>query len=122
MLVDNAHTPNKETEDTYSDISGNECADGDYSAQAVSGLTWAKTGARAFNLDHSQISYGSSVTIAARYCYFVRRAGGSLVAGDLILGYYDLNDGGAANVSSTSSDFAVDANASGCFTETITPA
>jgi len=123
VLVDNAHTPSVVNDDIYSDISANECADGDYSSQLITGLTWSEVSSRNFKLDHALINFGDAVTISARYCYFVRDAdsNGTLVAGDLIVGYYDLNDGGSANVSSTSSDFDVDANASGCFTETLTP-
>ena len=122
VLIDNAHTPNKETEDTYADISANVCTDADYAPQTVTGLAWTDTGSRTFKLDHSLINFGDAVTISARYCYFIKQAGGSPAGTDLIVGYYDLNDGGAANVSSTASDFDVDANASnGAFQQTITP-
>ncbi len=122
VLVDNAQTPSTANDDVYSDISGNECSDGDYSPQVVANLAFTNTGSRAFKLDADDVDFGNSVTIAARYMYLVRRAGGSLVAGDLIIGYMDLNDGGGSNVSSTNGDFDVGWNASnGLFTETLTP-
>lgn len=126
VLVDNAHTPSVVNDDLYSDISANECTDTDYTTNhpeglVITGLTWSQVSSRNFKLDHALLNFGDAVTISARYCYFVRRAGASLVAGDLIVGYYDLNDGGSANVSSTNSDFDVDANAAGSFTETLTP-
>ncbi len=111
VLVDNAKTPSQENDDAYSDISGNECADGDYAPVVLSGKSVTRTGG-SIKIDAAQVDYGSAVSIAARYIYLVRRAGGSLAAGDLIMGYMDLNDGGAANVSSTNSDFKVDWSAS----------
>lgn len=107
VLVDNAHTPSLENDNLYSDISVNECADGDYAPVVLSGVALTRSGGTV-KLDANAVNYGSAVTIAARYIYIVRRAGGTLVAGDLILGYMDLNDGGSSNVSSTSSDFVVD--------------
>lgn len=110
VLVDNAHTPSQANDDVYSDISGNECADGDYAPVVLSGKAITESGG-VVKMDANQIDYGSTVTIGARYVYLARRAGGSLVAGDLILGYMDLNDGGSANVDSTNSDFKVDFHA-----------
>ena len=119
VLVDNTKTPSLTLDNIYSDISGDECADSDYTASFAEGLVLTATvtepSAGIVMVDMSQADFGSAVTIAARYFYIVRRAGASLVAGDLILGYMDLNDGGAANVSSTTSDFKVDANASGLY-------
>lgn len=126
VLVDNLHTPSITTDATYADISGNECADTDYTASfaeglVVTGLAWSQTSSRNFKLDGAVRDYGNAVTISARYEYLVRRAGATLVPGDLILGFLDLNDGGAANVSSVAGNFDVDFNASGIMTETLTP-
>jgi hypothetical protein len=124
VLVDTAHTPAL-TEDTYSDFSANECASADYTSNhpeglTVTGLTWTQTSSRNFKLDGNILNFGDAVTIAARYVYLVRRAGATLVAGDLVVGYMDLNDGGSTNVSSTNGDFDVDWNAAnGLFTETV---
>ena len=109
VLVDNAHTPSLENDNLYSDISGNECTDGDYSPVDLTGVALTRSGATV-KLDANIVSFGDPVTISARYIYVVRKAGGSLVAGDLILGYMDLNDGGSSNVGSTSSVFSVDWN------------
>jgi len=127
VLVDNAQTPSVTGDDVYSDISGNECSDSDYTASFAEGLVigslaWTSPSSRNFKLDGAAMDFGNSVTIAARYLYVVRRAGASLVAGDLILGYMDLDDGGSANVSSTNGDFDVDWNAAnGLFTLALTP-
>lgn len=110
VLVDNAHTPSLENDNIYSDISTNECTDGDYAPVVLTGVALTRTGGTA-KLDANIVSYGDPVTISARYIYVVQRAGGALVAGDLILGYMDLNDGGSANVSSTTAVFSVDWNA-----------
>jgi len=121
VLVDNAHTPNNTTDAAYSDISANECADSDYTASFAEGLsltmTVDETAANSGIImdDMAQADFGSAVTISARYMYIVHRNGATLVAGDEILGHFDLNDGGAANVSSTSSDFKVDAHANGLY-------
>lgn len=127
VLVDNAQTPSVVNDDLYSDISGNECTDSDYTASfaeglVMTGIAWTSPSSRNFKLDANALDFGNTVTIAARYLYVVRRAGASLVAGDLILGFMDLNDGGSANVSSTNGDFDVDWNAAnGLATVALTP-
>lgn len=107
VLVLTAHTPSLENDNLYSDISGNECVDGDYAPVPLTGVALSRTGGTV-KLDANVVSYGTSVTIGARYIYVVRRAGGSLVPGDLILGYMDLNDGGSVDVESVNSTFSVD--------------
>ncbi|MBT8449312.1 MAG: hypothetical protein KJO69_06460, partial [Gammaproteobacteria bacterium] len=37
VLVLNTHTPSAETDNIYSDISGNECVDGDYAPVVLTG-------------------------------------------------------------------------------------
>lgn len=110
VLVDNAHTPSVVNDDVYSDVSGNECSDGDYSPQVLTGVSLTESSGT-IKLDANIVSYGDPVTISARYIYIIRRAGASLVAGDLILGYMDLNDGGSSNVASVAAVFSVDWNA-----------
>lgn len=107
VLVDNAHTPSLVNDDIYSDISANECSDGDYSPQVITGMAITQSSGTV-KLDANIVSFGDPVTISARYLYVVRRAGASLVAGDLILGYMDLNDGGSSNVASIAAVFSVD--------------
>ena len=121
ILVNNAHTPSVINDDVYSDVSANECADGDYAAQVVANLLWSQVSSRNFKLDADDIDFGNTVSIASRYIYLVKRAGGSLVAGDLILGFIDLNTGGSTNVSSTAGNFDYACPAAGLFTETLTP-
>lgn len=124
VLITNTHTPNVQTDSTYANISTNETVDADYAQQVAAGLVWTNPTARDFVLDATDVDFGNTVTISARYLYLVRDAdaNGTLVGGDLIVGYYDLNDGGAANVSSTAGNFDIAHGAAGMFTETITPA
>ncbi len=126
VLIDNAHTPNLETDNLWSDISGDECADADYTGSfpeghTVASLAWTDTGTRTFKLDGANLDFGDTVDISARYVYLVRRAGASLVSGDLIAGLVDLNDGGAANVSSTNGNFDLDWHTNGLFVDTLNP-
>jgi hypothetical protein len=122
VLVLHAHgAPVVATEATYADISADECADGDYGPIVLTSVDVTEPSAGIVMVDAAQVDYGAAVTISARYFYVLRRAGGSLVAGDLILGFMDLNDGGAADVDSIASDFKVDFNASGMYRTTIAP-
>ncbi|RLA03862.1 MAG: hypothetical protein DRQ47_04395 [Gammaproteobacteria bacterium] len=114
VLVLSAHTPSLVNDNIYSDISGNECGDGDY-ADTVATLTVSEPSAGVVMVDMAQVDYGAAVTIGARYFYVVQGTAGALSAGDLILGYMDLNDGGSIDVESISSDFKVDANANGLY-------
>jgi len=126
VLIDNAHTPSVVNDNEWSDISANECASADYTASfaeghVVTGLTWSQTSSRNFKLDANDLDFGNTATIEGRYIYLLKRAGASLASTDLIVGYMDLNDGGSANVSSTNGNFDVAWNASGLYTESITP-
>lgn len=109
VLVDNAHTPDPATDSTYAAISANECDDADYAAQTVTGVALTRAAGVA-KLDANAVPFGNPVTIAARYVYLVQQLGGALAGTDLILGYMDLNDGGAENVSSTNAEFTIDWN------------
>lgn len=113
VLVTSGYTP-AATHSTYADISANECADGDYAPVVLSSKTVTE-GSGTVTVDAADVDYGSAVTITAKYIALVRRAGGSLVSGDLLLGYMDLDTGGGS-VSSTTGNFIVRWNASGIFT------
>jgi hypothetical protein len=126
VLIDNAQTPALATDATWADISANECSDADYTGSFPEGLTmtalaWTDTGARTFKLDAADLDFGNTVTISARYVYLVKRAGATLVAGDLIVGYVDLNSGGSTNVSSTAGNFDLAWATAGMYVETLSP-
>jgi len=109
VLVDNAHTPDLETDATYAAISPNECDDADYSPQTMAGIALTRAGG-VVKLDANAVPFGNPVTIAARYIYVVHQVGGALAGTDLVLGYMDLNFGGSENVSSTNAEFTADWN------------
>lgn len=103
-LVVAGYTPNV-AHDTWSDVSSQECADADYNQQALSSVTLTQSGGTV-TWDCADISFGTTVSITAKYAVFVRGTTGSLAASDPLIGYVDLEtDGGA--VSSTNSVFAL---------------
>lgn len=107
VLLGSGYTPDTAAHTAYSDISGSEIGDADYSPQVISGAAFTES-AGTVTLDSDDVSFGTSVSIEAKYAVAVRRDGASLAAGDLLLGYVDLNtDSGTATVSSTSDDFSV---------------
>lgn len=105
ILLASGYTPDVAAHTTYADVSGSEIADADYSPQVISGAAFTES-AGTVNFDSDDVSFGTSVSIEAKYAVVVRRDGASLASGDLLLGYVDLNTGGGT-VSSTNSDFAV---------------
>jgi hypothetical protein len=117
ILVTSSYTPSVNADDTYSDVSANELPTaGGYTAggQVISPLTVSHSAGTVTVDSATNPSWGSS-TLTAKYLVVVRRAGGSLVAGDLLVGYVDLNDGGGS-VSTVAGTLSVTWNASGIFT------
>ena len=104
VLLADTYTPDA-THSTYADVSGSEIEDEDYDPQVVSNLAFTES-AGTVTLDCDDISFGSDVSIEAKYAVFVRRDGASLAEGDFLLGYVDLNTSGGT-VSSTNSTFSV---------------
>jgi hypothetical protein len=110
VLTSVAHTPNKATHSTYANISGNIIADAGYAPQVVSGvtITLVPGATPEVTLDSADISFGSNVTLSAKWCHLVVRAGGSLTGTDHLVGFVDLNtDSGSAVLSSTAGAFNV---------------
>ena len=110
-LLTNSHTVAVDTDDFWDDVSGEECADGDYSAQTVSGKTITLTSNKV-RFDCADIDFGNSVTISARYLVLYKDTGTPATSN--LLWIADLNTGGG-NVSSSSSDFYVQINANGIY-------
>ena len=106
--------PDPVTDGTYADISAQETVDGDYAAQDAV-LTVAESAAGPPNIVKvdmpAESDFGAAVTISARYWWLLQGAEAGPLAGDRTLGFMDLNDGGAGDVSSITSDFKVRANA-----------
>ena len=117
VLVGAGYTPANDTHSTWADVSANELSTGNgYTAGgvALSSVTVNRSGATV-TFDAADISWTSS-TLTAKYVVVVRRAGASLASGDLLLGYAELETGGAGTVSTTNGTLAVNWNASGLFT------
>jgi hypothetical protein len=110
VLTSAAHTPNKATHSVYSDISGNIIDDAGYAPQTVTGITITLVpGATPEVLiDSANISFGTNVTLSAKYCHLVWSSDGTLAAADHLLGFADLNTtSSSAVLSSTNGNFAV---------------
>lgn len=121
VLIDTVHgAPDVATEALYSDISADENSDGDYSPQDVI-LAVSEPSPGIVMVDMTQVDFGDTVSIASRYFYVLKGAEGAPLAGDLILGFMDLNDGGTVNIQSVDSDFKVDAGVNGLYRTTKAP-
>ena len=119
VLVDVAHTP-AITETTFANISANEVNSGtfpDYAQVALTNKSLGKATATEVQYDSDVVSFGTNVTIEARYIYFVKGTAGALIAGDAIVGYCDIDTslGAAENAKSTNSVFSVGPSATGWF-------
>ena len=111
VLLTTDHVP-AATDSTYADLD-NECADSDYAAQTLANPVFTES-AGTVKYDADDVSYGTTVSIAARYIVLVKQAGGSLASTDKLIGYMDLDDTGY-NVRSTNSNFIVRWNTDGLF-------
>jgi len=118
VLLTSAYTPNQSTHTAWSNVSTAEVSGTGYDAngklitQSVSRSNLVVT----FNCDDQ--SWPSS-TITTKYAVIVRDADGdgTLVAGDLLLCYSDLDTGGGS-LSTVDGTFSVSINESGVFTIT----
>lgn len=90
-LASPAYTPNKSTDDTYSDMSTHIIADADYAPQLLAGKTFTIPSGDEVLFDCNNVSFGNPVTISAKWAVVVVRAGGALAGTDLLLGFADLN-------------------------------
>ena len=107
-LLTSSYTP-AATHSTVSDLT-NECADSDYSEPTIGGAAVTETGGTV-TFDCNDITYGSNVTITAKYAVIYS----DTHASDGLICYVDLNTSGGS-VSSTSGTFTVVINNSGVFT------
>lgn len=119
VLLGAGYTPGRTTHSLWSDISAQEISGTGYTAggAALANKTMTHSGGTG-TFDADDVSWATA-TITAKYAALVRRAGGSLVSGDLLIGYVDLNTAsGSATVSSTGATFQITWNASGILTVT----
>lgn len=119
VLLGSGYTPSRTGHSLWSDVSANEITGTGYTAGGVALTTKSVThsgGTGTFDAD--DVSWASA-TITAKYAVLVRRAGASLVSGDLLIAYLDLDtSSGSATVSSTGAAFTVQWNAAGIMTLT----
>ena len=114
-LINNSYVPAVATDSTWANVSADELTTaGGYTAGGVA-LT-SVTDTLSTNTVTFTCANPSWATFSAgpfRYGVIVRRAGGSLVSGDLLLCYSDL--GGGSTITGTGGTFTVTINASGIF-------
>lgn len=106
ILLGTGYTP-ANTHSTYADVSASEIADVGYAPVVLTGKTSVNT-AGTILWDCADISFGTNVSLSAKYVVLVKRAGGALAGTDQLIGRCDLNTAnGTAVVSSTNSTFAI---------------
>lgn len=119
VLLSASYTPGRTTHSTWADLSAYEVTGTGYTAggQELAGKAVThSSGTGKFDAD--DVVWSGS-TITAKYAALVRRAGASLVSGDLAIAYADLNtDSGAATMASAGGPFTVAWNAAGILTLT----
>lgn len=117
FLATSSYTPSVNVDDTYSDVSANEVPNGSgYTTGGIDlGVLAVTRSAGTVTVDETTNPAWTTATFTCKYAIIARRAGGSLVAGDLLLGYVDLETGGGS-ISVASGTLTINWNASGLFT------
>lgn len=105
VLLGTGYTPAL-THTVYSDMSANVIADAGYAPVVLTGKTSTMTSGTIL-WDCADISFGTNVSLTAKYVAIVKRAAGALAGTDRLIGYCDLNVGAGLTVSSTNSTFQV---------------
>lgn len=105
VLLGTGYTPAL-THSTYADVSANIIADAGYAPAVLANKTSVRTTDKIL-WDCDDISFGSSVSLTAKYVAIFKRAAGALTGTDQFIGYCDLNVGAGLTVSSTNSTFQV---------------
>lgn len=120
-LINNSYVPAPNTDALWSDVSANELstasgytAGGVVLASETDTLTSATVTFTATSPSWASFSAGPF-----RYGVIARRAGGSLVSGDLLLCYSDLSGGGT--ITGSGGTYTITLSGSGIFTATHTP-
>lgn len=121
VLVTNSYTPAPNTDTLWSSVSANELTTaGGYTAGGVVVASETMTLATATSTFTSASPAWTTFTAGPfRYAVIVRRASGSLAAGDLLLAYVDLT--GSGSISGTGGTFTLTISGSGIFAATHSP-
>lgn len=120
-LIANAYTPAPNTDKLWSDVSANELSTASgYTAGGVVLASETDTlTAGTVTFTATSPTWASFSAGPFRYAAICRRAGGSLVAGDLLLCYSDLT--GAGTITGSGGSFTITISGSGIFSITHTP-
>lgn len=111
MLLTSDYTPDAAADQYLDDISADECADGDYARQTISGKSISLVGGKV-RFDCGDIDFGDTVSIVAKYLVLFRDTG--TPATSTLLWFCNLNTGGGS-VSSTTADFEIAIHANGIY-------
>lgn len=113
VLVTASHTADRAADTQFSHVSANQASGaGGYAPVAVSGKSISLVSNK-IRFNCSAISFGSNVTVAARYVFLIAGSHAALNASDRIIGHIKLSASG--NVSSTNSVFSFTPAAEGLF-------
>jgi hypothetical protein len=107
VLATTTESPNRATQVDYEDIL-QECADAGYDQVALASCTCAVSGTDV-KFDCAKITFGSDVSLTARYLYILKGTAASPANADEIIGHVDLD--GSGNISSVSAEFSFDPDA-----------
>ena len=116
ILVNAAYTPTVNTDATYADVSANEASCTGYTTGGQVATLSKAISSGVVTISMTAVSWASS-TCTVKYAVLIRRAGGSLVSGDKLLSYLDMNTAsGSSTISTTNGTLQVSAP-SGVFTQ-----
>lgn len=102
VLLGDSYTPDLSTHSTYGDLT-DEITDTDYSPVAVANRAVTLEGDGSISYTSDPVSFGTDVSISARYMVFVNGDPSNLQAGDAILSLHDFEE----VKSSTNSEFSI---------------
>ena len=116
-LLVTAHTVDVVNDEFLSDVSADECADGDYARQTLTTCAITQSaGSVVFDCDN--IDFGDTASISARYLVFFVDTGTPTTSHLLFI--CDLNTGGG-NLTSVSGDFDITINDNGIYAIDVNP-
>jgi hypothetical protein len=118
VLVKSDYTPSVNADDTWSDVSANEATGSGYTSSGVLLTMTVTHAAGTVTVDSTtDASWADSTIASVQYACIVQDAdaNGTLVAGDRLVAYCNLNSGGGV-VSTTAGTFAINLNVAGIFT------
>lgn len=120
-LINNSYSPAPNTDALWSDVSANELTTaGGYTAGGQVLASEADTLTSAIvTFTATSPSWATFTAGPFRYGVIARRAGGSLVAGDLLLCYSDLSGGGT--ITGSGGTYTITVSGSGIFEVTHSP-